>query len=57
MTEEELTEAKNVLNDEEYSKLNEELGNKNGIEGYWLTTFKNCEMIAPEIKPKDEPLL
>lgn len=46
-----------ILNDEEKAKLDEELANKSGIPGYWLTAFKNCEIILPEIKSKDEPLL
>ncbi|KRX10246.1 hypothetical protein PPERSA_00443 [Pseudocohnilembus persalinus] len=54
---EELSNMETILNDEEKAKLDEELANKSGIPGYWLTAFKNCEIILPEIKSKDEPLL
>lgn len=46
-----------ALNDEEKAKLSEHKENKEAISGYWLKALKNCDMIAPEIKEKDEEIL
>jgi len=27
------------------------------LQDYWLKVFKNCEVLAEEVKPDDEPIL
>lgn len=49
---EEITEGKE--NDTSATKLDE---NTKGIPDFWLTIFKNVEMIAEMIQPHDEPIL
>jgi nucleosome assembly protein 1-like 1 len=50
---EEITESKESK-DEEAKKLDE---NTKGVPDFWLTVFKNVDMLAEMIQPHDEPIL
>lgn len=57
ITEEELSLADEYLTAEDKSKKSEALANKEPIKEFWLRTLLNSEVLAEEIKEKDEDAL